>query len=379
VWSDLRAFLDEPEPVRPRDVPVIDVVCAGLVCGAAAFEWSVRAGVLPIGDAVAGALVAAAAILLRRPRPLLAAGVGFGVAALSGLVNAWRGVPPIDLHAAVGVLLVPYSLARWASGRGVVAGLGVIASAYGVSWARGEMSDPGESLGAALVLAFPMALGLASRFRAQSHQRELESQRLRERTKLARELHDTVAHHVTAIAIQAQAAKALLASRPELAAAALGAIEGESKRTLSELRSLVGALRDDEGAALTPQGGIAELGRFSSDAGVPVQVDVSGAVDEVGPSVSAAVFRIVQESVTNARRHARGAAKVSVRVTVANDDVTVEVEDDGRSTEARNGAGFGLIGMSERAALLGGSFDAGPAAGGGWRVRATLPRLERDR
>jgi signal transduction histidine kinase len=273
-------------------------------------------------------------------------------------------------------LLLPYSLLRWGSGRQVALGLVFISSAYGASAIHGEMASMTDAIGGAVVLMFPGALGASVRFRATAHRREIEHAKLREREQLARELHDVVAHRVTAITIQAQAGRAVIGARPEAAAAALRAIEGEAVRTLGELRAMVGALRDDRAPALAPQArliDIEELARSGGDAPT-VEVELVGDLSGLRPSVESALYRLAQESITNAVRHARNATHVSVRVAADGDDVRLAVHDDGRTPPAQRGPGFGLVGMSERAALLGGKLEAGPSADGGWRVEVVLPR-----
>ncbi|MEX1022340.1 MAG: sensor histidine kinase, partial [Dehalococcoidia bacterium] len=204
---------------------------------------------------------------------------------------------------------------------------------------------------------------------------DFEQVRLREREQLARELHDTVAHHVSAIAIQAQAGRTLAMSRPDRALEVFAVIEEAASRTLSEMRAMVGALREGEPAALTPQPGVMDIAQFAGDgSGVRVEVELTGALDDLSPSLAATLYRIAQEAVTNARRHARHATRIDVRLHGDDRCLRLTVADDGEpATGARNPAGFGLAGMSERATQFGGTLEAGPNAGG-WTVEAVLPR-----
>ena len=199
--------------------------------------------------------------------------------------------------------------------------------------------------------------------------------KLLEREQLARELHDTVAHHVSAIAIQAQAGRTLAGSQPEAAVRALEVIEEAASRTLEELRGLVDALRQGEEPELAPQRGVADIARLAGTAGdgPAVEVELSGDLDGLRPLVGAAIYRIAQESITNAMRHARHATRVDVRVVADGDLVRLTVCDDGEAGASDGASGYGLVGMTERAALLGGTLDAGPAAEG-WTVSAVLPR-----
>jgi signal transduction histidine kinase len=169
------------------------------------------------------------------------------------------------------------------------------------------------------------------------------------------------------------------ATRPQAAVEALVVIEEEATRALEEMRSMVGALRHGDQADLRPQQGIRDLPRLARHGGATgprVAVTIAGGLDEVRPSVDAACFRLAQEAVTNALRHARHASEVEVRVDGDDEHVRITVVDDGRGsgTSMTFTPGFGLVGMAERAKLLGGTFDAGPRPGGGWAVAATLPR-----
>jgi signal transduction histidine kinase len=202
-----------------------------------------------------------------------------------------------------------------------------------------------------------------------------------QREQLARELHDTVAHHVSAIAIQAQAGRTVAETRPEAVLDALAVVEKEASRALTEMRTIVGALRRGEQSDLTPQPGVADIERLAKSTGNAPQVDVTvtGDLDELPPSVNAALYRLAQESVTNALRHARHATLVHVVVTGNDDSVRLTVWDDGegRPADTSSSSGFGLLGMAERARLLGGAFEAGPNRDGGWTVYAELPKSGR--
>ena len=195
---------------------------------------------------------------------------------------------------------------------------------------------------------------------------------------MARELHDTVAHHVSAIAIQAQAGRTLAASQPNAAVDALEVIEEAASRTLAEMRTMVGVLRDGEEPDRAPQRGVADIARLARGAGDGPRVDVelSGDLDHLLPLVEAAVYRLAQESITNAVRHARNATRVSVIVVGDSDCVRLTVRDDGDASPfgASSSSGYGLVGMTERATLLGGTLEAGPSPDSGWTVNAVLPR-----
>ncbi|MFF3609106.1 sensor histidine kinase [Streptomyces sp. NPDC002463] len=203
-----------------------------------------------------------------------------------------------------------------------------------------------------------------------------------ERLRIARELHDVVAHSIGVIAIQAGVGRRVIDTQPAEARNALAAIETTSRETLAGLRRTLGALRgaaaDGRPAPRDPAPGLADLERLAvstADAGVRVELRHLGNPDvSLPPEVDLAAYRIVQESLTNVVRHA--AAPVC-RVTVERrtDTLLVEIADEGRGTppDADTGGGYGLVGMRERAALLGGSLTAGPRPGGGFHVTALLP------
>jgi signal transduction histidine kinase len=168
------------------------------------------------------------------------------------------------------------------------------------------------------------------------------------------------------------------ASDPSAALDALVVIEEEASRTLAEMRAMVGALRHGEEPDLSPPRGVADIERLTTRNGDRPQVDVelSGDLEGLRPSVDAAIYRLAQESITNALRHARHATRIRVTVHGEDDRVRLTVGDDGDPGpfDPRSTSGFGLIGMAERAKLLGGTLDAGPNRNRGWTVQAVLPR-----
>jgi signal transduction histidine kinase len=219
-------------------------------------------------------------------------------------------------------------------------------------------------------------LGVAMRYRSNSLLREMDRVKLREREQLARELHDTVAHHVSAIVIQAQAGRIVAASKPDAALNTLEVIEEAASRALAEMRVMVGVLRESGEPDLSPQRGVADIERLAHSVGdrLAVDVELSGDLDDLRPSVEAAIYRLAQESITNAQRHARRATRIKV---IGGDDwVRLTVCDDGDSRlfDAGSSSGFGLMGMAERAKLLGGTLEAGPSPDRGWAVTAVLPK-----
>ncbi len=367
VWSDPRAADAEGPLVR-------DWVLVAVVAVAALVETAVRDDLVWRMPSLLGALVGAAVLPWRRVQPFAAIALAVGLACVIEMLALAADVEWEGLGTAVFFLLLPYSVGRWGSGREVLGSAGVFAAIITLTAAGGE--GVGDVIGGIAIVLLAGALGMANRYRQRSHRQELDSVRSTERAELARELHDSVAHHVSAIAIQAQAGQVLAGTQPAAAAEILAVIEEQASRTLEEMRSMVGALRDTAGADLTPQQGVHDIRRLADqDGAVPaVQVELRGSLDDLRPSVDAALYRLAQEAITNARRHARRASAVTVTVAGTDDDVRLTVDDDGEPAIVGSAPGFGLTGMAERAKLLGGTFAAGPRDDGGWRVEAVLPR-----
>ncbi|MEW9550431.1 sensor histidine kinase [Nonomuraea sp. NPDC050783] len=371
----LRSLWNEPRPAgAPRRV-WRDWALVGVLVPAAILEGVLRPDLPWRGLSVAVTAGLVPLLLWRRTRPLLVLAVAFVANAVVSLVAGGHNV---ETYTLAYLLILVYALFRWGSGREAVTGAALMLGAAGLSAAQGRLAAA-DTVGALAVMAAALGLGGALRYRAGARLRELDQVKLLERAQLARELHDLVAHHVSAMAIRAQAGLAAAAAeRPDAAAEALRVIEAEASRTLAEMRSMVHVLRRNEPAELTPGKHLADLAELAGRAkvGPAVDVEISGDVAQVPPSVGAAIYRIAQESVTNARRHARHATRIEVRVSADDTAVRLRVSDDGDGVGPRqiSSAGYGLIGMIERAGLLGGTCEAGPNPGRGWTVTAVLPR-----
>ncbi|UOQ90156.1 histidine kinase [Agromyces endophyticus] len=365
-------------PPPPRRV-WRDWVLVGLVMALALVEVALRTDV-PWRWLWAVVLVALAPTLLwRRTRPFTMLAIAFGAGTAVSLATGGDS----QLFTTAYFLVLVYATFRWGSGRALIGGAALVVAGVLLEYVGGA-PPLGDVIGGVAVATLTCTLGVAFRWRAGSRARELDRARLLEREQLARDLHDTVAHHVSAIAIQAQAGTAVARADPAAAAEVLRVIEIEASRTLDEMRAIVRVLRRPDSAAsgrdaapaadLAPLPGIADLRALAAGDGSPVvDVQLEGDVDALPPVVAATVFRLAQEGVTNARRHARGATRVDVRVLADADGVRLSVQNDGEP-EASAQPGFGLTGMAERAALLGGTCQAGPAPRGGWAVTANLPR-----
>ncbi|MEU4832458.1 histidine kinase [Streptosporangium sp. NPDC023615] len=343
----------------------------------------------------AGAVVCAIALVRRRDRAR-AAVAGLAVAGVTVLVTRLAGLPGEPgpaMALALSVLVGSAVRALPASRAAAVAagGFAVVAA----TWPAVPPSSglpPVTSLNAAAWLA-GLALGSCSRLFEARHRAAAERVRREERLALARELHDVVAHHVTGIVLQAQAAQLAARRRPERAEGPFAEIETAGSDALAAVRRVVGLLGDagDAPSATAVPERLGELvERFGDRGGQGVQegrehgpavrLDLSADESAWPPEVAVTVHRIVQESLTNVSRHARQARSVTVRVVQERDSVVVEVVDDAPQAPAgyRRG-GYGLVGMRERLDALGGTLRAGPRPGAGWAVLATLPVPARAR
>lgn len=382
----VRAYLSEPAVADPPRRVWRDWALVAITSTTAILEATLRTDAdwapLPLGWQIASVVVFFATVptslLIRRTRPLASTALAFGGTVTFGILVAIFQGPFGGLMTTAVVLVVAYTLYRWGSGRDGAIGAVILLAAL----VLGSVADPGnigDVIGGAIVLALPVAIGLMVRYRSTARERAVAEAKSREREEIARELHDTVAHHVSAIAVQAQAGRAVAEIRPEQAVEVLAVIEEAASRTLEEMRTMVGTLRNGADAELAPQQGLADVPRLARDlpGDLVAEVEIDGSMAAVGPAVDAALFRIAQESLTNAVRHARGARHVRVCVAADGDDVRLTVTDDGTAPAAAHAAaGYGLTGMAERAHLLGGRFEAGPDPAGGWRVVAVLPRVE---
>ncbi|MEA2629788.1 MAG: hypothetical protein QOE66_7 [Chloroflexota bacterium] len=370
--------------VAEAGLPVL--VAAGFVVGSALLAGASTLGPVGYGLLVAGA----AALLVRRKHPVSALAGTLIPAFAYDLLNYPGGLCTI----AVGVAL--FTVAEAGHSRaGIAAILAVVGGflAIGVILGRGHVVDLITALWFGGWLVASLILGESTRSRRayleEVEQRALEAERSREeeahrrageeRVRIAREIHDVLAHRISMISVQSGVGAHLLDRDPDQARSALIAVNQASKEALQELRATLGLLRQVDGPeSRSPAPGLAQLeGVMASTtaAGVDVRLDVSGQPRDMPTGVDLAAYRIIQESLTNVIRHARAAtARIAIAYRLA--DVVIEIEDDGHGIDQRglpDTGGNGLLGMRERAAALGGDLEAGPLATGGFRVRARLP------
>ena len=340
--------------------------------------WAQRLAFLMMTGAVAG----------RRATPLAAAAVGAAGMAVQTTLGA-----AIAVGGFLAVITLTHAVALRCPRRAAVAGLVIIMGAvhlYDVLYPE-EFSLP-DLIGNAAIFLLVWALGrgarrwrhrteeLRERAAAQQRQQEahVRSAIAQERASIARELHDIVAHAISVMVLQAGAARQVLDAQPQRASGPLLAVEGSGRQALDEMHRLLGILRrDDDGLVLTS---VATLDRLPEvvdhmrATGLDVEVTVEGNPRSLPSSLEQSAYRIVQEALTNTLKHsAAKSARVLVRYTA--DAVEIDVSDDGPAAPQRatTGAGQGLVGMRERAALFGGELSAGPDVNGKWAVRARLP------
>ena len=323
----------------------------------------------------------------------IAPDVVMGTTGLATVAYYALGYP--DTLAAIGTLIALYSIAAHGTRKiavqaliGTVIGLSISVLAtelgdltlqilisnyiiYGTAWVIGDNMRTRR--------AYTQELEA----RADRLERERETQSrdavIDERRRIAREMHDVVAHNVSVMVVQAGAARRIIESKPEQARDALSSIEMTGRQALTEMRRLTGVLRREEESYKAPQPGLGYLEKLieqTREAGLPVEVSIEGQPYELPQGADLSAFRIVQEALTNSLKHA-GPSQASVCIKYSPDKLELRVTDNGRGAAERlsNGsvAGHGLVGMRERVAMFGGDLKSGPLPGGGYQVQATLP------
>ena len=345
------------------------------------------------GPALLGTLLASALLLRRWPLAALAVTLSGAVAILALQRPSKQSAVVLAVVAIAAGLEICYTAATRTrrvsvTGAAVAVGVGLLIPFLGVSFASaGRIGGGGPPVVVIVVPVVTIIAWLIGHSIRQAHaQTDLVRAQaaaqtaLAERLRIARELHDIVAHSIGIIAIQAGSGCGVFDARPEEARDALAAIEAASRETLSGLRRMVTGLRSAEAEPgrepppLGPAPGLADLERLAAttrDAGVQVEVDWRGSREALPADIDLSAFRIIQEAVTNVVRHA-GTDRCQLVIDSHDGQLSIEVTDGGRGADAA-GTGYGITGMRERATLLGGDFSAGPRPDGGFRVAARLP------
>jgi signal transduction histidine kinase len=330
------------------------------------------------------ALVTAGALLFRRrarfvaPLVTAAGAVVFSFLDPSAAYNTDTMFLPLLLAAWAAGSLLDWPRALTALGAVLVGGWTVFIRAPDVPWT--ELIWLSFPLTGIFVISAAAARSSEAARTAQERARRLEEEARRaveeERGRITRELHDVLAHSVSVMTVQASAVRRLLTPEQQREREALMTVEETGRQALSEMRRLLGIMRtEEEIPALAPQPGLGTLPALVEQvrqSGLPVELTVEGEPVKLPAGVDLSAYRIVQEALTNALKHA-GPAHAWVAVRYVGDDVEIEVANDGRSQGESDGAGHGLVGMRERVALCGGELHSGPRPGGGFRISARLP------
>jgi signal transduction histidine kinase len=367
---------------RRRELYALDVLLAvalTVLCGLAAGEAPASGGWRePLGASLLTAVLIGGPVALRRRFPVRVLALSLAVSAgalASGVITDYASGPVVAVLACELYLVGSEVAARSALAPAVT----VVVLGAALSLSPGDQGSVIGTAFACLVVAGAWLLGFVRRER-RVHAAQVAEQRTQravgeERLRIARELHDIVAHSMSLIAVRAGVAGHVFDVRPQEARAALRDIEAASRSALSQVRQVVDGLREEDGS-FEPVPGLADLATLAADAGaggVSVRLVLTGedTIPEVPEAVGLSAFRIVQEALTNALKHA-APATCTATVTVTSAEVGIRVANDG-VVRPSPGGGHGLIGMRERVAAWGGEFSAGPDPGGGFVVTATLP------
>ncbi len=368
----------------PRPFPRVDpltvdrVLAAVLTVLAQAEVWLGHGDHRPVAAVVA--FVSTASIAFRRRFPTL---VGIVVPLLYAIELGYWGDPQI-IFASIGYFCALYALAVWTSPRRFALGIGFLVAGFviGSYGPKGSVGNTALFTVVALVVILLVRRILGDRERrAQLAERERDVAAreavVEERARIARELHDAIAHNVSMMVVQAGAERRVLDAESRSTEEVLETIERIGRGALTEMRRLVGMLRSDDGEPLAPQPGLDDLPTLVSqvsNAGLPVELHVEGERRELPVGIELSAYRIVQEALTNALKHA-GEAHASVLVRYSADSLELEIVDDGAgdTPASLSRGGHGLVGMRERVALYGGRLDAGRSQSGGFAVRVLLP------
>jgi len=340
-----------------------------------------------------------APLVLRRVRPTLS------FALIAGAMCVQLFAVSMPVWGQVAVPVAAYSVAAYAprstSRAALVIGLaGAVLgparwlTAYGTYLDAGVVTIAVVVLLAAMLVLAPWTMGTLARTRrayvegvversqriAREAEQRAELAAAGERARIAREMHDVVAHGLSVMIVQADGARYAVEQSPQLAARALETIAATGRESLAEMRRMLGLLRSDDALTGTePQPGLEDLAELVAQAvesGMRLTADIAEPLPAVAPGIGLTVYRCVQEALTNTRKHAGPDIEVHLSVRVIGADLVVEVLDDGRGAAADgDGQGHGLVGMRERVAMHGGHLEAGPRTGGGFAVRVRIPLL----
>jgi signal transduction histidine kinase len=337
---------------------------------------------------IPAALATILPLLLRRRLPFLAPASVLVVAAAVSFVEG--NFAPFSFSIFVSIIAASFLLGMNADRREALAGIPLIVAAAVIAVRNQPEGSTGDAVFVCIVLlcawtgGFALSRKLMEARRAEERATAIAEEQTRlaeeaaetERSRIARELHDVVAHHVSVMTVQAGAVRRLLKPEQEREREALVSVEETGRKALTEMRRLLGVLKEEASPApLAPQPGMGTLDKLLDqvrEAGLPVELSTEGKPVELAPGVDLSAYRIIQEALTNALKHA-GPARAWVVVRYGDKDLELQIENDGRTDGNAEPSGHGLVGMKERVAVYGGELESGPRPGGGFAVRARLP------
>jgi signal transduction histidine kinase len=369
--------------------PRADILLAAGIGVLTVLEVVVSREIEPKPGALVAELVIISGIAFRRSTPILAA----ALASIGSIAEAAVGVPlNAPLVPLLGFVIIGYSLAVYAPMREAFIGGALLIGALAVEVRIGGGDAGNVVFGLVFLAAFAFMGATVRRRSAEAaeasrlavlKERELadESRRAREeeRARIAREIHDVVAHSLSVMIVQAGAAEQVVRADPERAIGPLQAIQQTGRAALGEMSALLGVLREGpEDIGLAPQPGIDTLPSLLEEArhaGLSVELEVTGTERDLPAGVGLTIYRVVQEALTNARKHGGPSTRVRVELAYLPDSVRVNVIDHGVGQQTEPRGGHGLIGMRERVEIYAGSLEAGPCPNGGYAVRMSIPAL----
>jgi len=352
-------------------------LAAGVVVLGQVEVWG-NSHIAPKPAAAVCEVVLGASLAWRRLFPLAV----MTIAAVAGTAEALAKVPLQEpLVPLLVYVIVVYSLVTYAPTERALAGAVIGLAGLALQTASQHKGLGNFAFGVVFLVAAWVVGGTIRKRTAHAERLEREQEQLaghaaeEERRRIARELHDVISHGLGVVVLQAGAAEQMLERDPERAREALRAIRATGQEAIAELGTLLAVVRGEVESSREPQPMLADLERLlaaNRDAGLHVELQVRGERRDLPAPIELSVYRIVQEGLTNARKHA-GPAKTRVVLDFQPDALEVQVEDDGAGTPDGHGSRRGLIGVRERVAIFGGRYEAGPRTEGGWRLRAVLP------
>jgi signal transduction histidine kinase len=368
--------------VQERTLVQIDIAIAAVVVVVGVVEF-VLEDIQPAGVAIPMAIIAGSSLAFRRRWPLVVVSICFAALA----IDTWAGVPLSQPATPMTwIVLSQYTAARHCTLKGAIAGLAIGLGIFATTLAK----DASDLVFGLIIILAPWLVGLAMRSRVadsielaaradtleRTRDEQVQVATTEERRRIARDLHDVIAHSISVMVVQAGAAAEIVDRNPERASQALRDVQDTGRSALTEMSTLLGVLRESgEEIGLAPQPGLADVESLLNQtraAGLPVQLKIEGQRRELPAGIELSLYRVIQEALTNARKHA-GEASACVTIAFEPRVVRFAITDDGAGSDDGYGGSQGIIGMRERVTIYQGTLEAGPRPGGGFEVRGCIP------